>query len=313
VDAVGDMIFDRKIAALIATAGGEAPLAGVATVLAAADFTFGNLEGPLSSGGTQATSKDYTLRGDPRGVEGLKSAGFDAVALGNNHSLDYGVSGLMDTIATLDQAGIAHTGAGADRQAAAQIVYLRRSGTTVAFLSFSDVVPASFIAGPDHPGVAQGRGNMDHVTRAIAQAKKHADHVVVAFHWGVQYSESFSDLQKTEARSAIDAGADIVLGHHPHVIQGVEIYKHKLIAYSLGDFVFDHSSRRTGEAFILEAELGPAGLGTIRAVPVYLDGSGAPRIVHGSEASTILVRLKLLSPANTIVHVSGDTATVTAR
>ncbi|TLM98076.1 MAG: hypothetical protein FDZ75_03205, partial [Actinobacteria bacterium] len=110
----------------------------------------------------------------------------------------------------------------------------------------------------------------------------------------------------------IDAGADMVLAHHPHVIQGVEFYNGKLIAYSLGDFVFDHYSRKTGEAFILEATLGPDGTSSATAIPVYLDSYGRPEYVTGAEARTILKRLaKISQPYGTNVTIDGDVARIT--
>ncbi|MDO9108452.1 MAG: CapA family protein, partial [Coriobacteriia bacterium] len=115
VTAVGDMIFDRKVKALVQSAGGLAPLRHVASILDDADITVGNLESPLSSGGTKNTAKDVTFRGDPRGIESLKAAGFDFLSLGNNHVLDYGPEALADTVAALDTAGIGYAGAGADR------------------------------------------------------------------------------------------------------------------------------------------------------------------------------------------------------
>jgi poly-gamma-glutamate capsule biosynthesis protein CapA/YwtB (metallophosphatase superfamily) len=130
--------------------------------------------------------------------------------------------------------------------------------TTVAFLSFSHILPAGFIATDSKAGLAPGRTDMDAVAAAMPRPKTANDYVLVSFHWGVEYVDDANADQVRDGRTAIDAGADMVLSHHPHVIQGVEFYNGGLIAYSLGDFVFDHYSRKTGEAFILEAELGPA-------------------------------------------------------
>ncbi len=125
ISAVGDMIFDRQVKTLISSAGGAAPLAAVASHLSAADVAVGNLESPLSSGGVKNATKDVTFRGDPRGIEGLTSAGFDLLSMANNHVLDYGPDALADTVATLDAHGIAHAGAGADRDVAWKPASLR--------------------------------------------------------------------------------------------------------------------------------------------------------------------------------------------
>lgn len=311
VAAVGDIIFDRNVAKLIAAEGGTAPLADVAEQLARADVTVGNLESPVSERGTRVTGKEYTFRGDPRGVEGLVYAGFDAVSLANNHTLDYGPDALADTISSLDARGIAYSGAGADKAAAWQAAVIEVGDATVAYLAFSHILPPGFIATDSKPGVAQGRNNMREVQRAIGAAKKRHDYVIVSFHWGVEKVDDANAEQVRDARLAVDAGADMVMAHHPHVIQGVERYKDSLIAYSLGDFVFDHYSRKTGEAFILDMQLGPFGVGETTVTPVYLDTYGKPEYVSGPEASVILERLKLVSAKHdTIVEIDGDIGTV---
>ncbi len=311
VSAVGDMIFDRRVAELVRAEGGSAPLAHVAAHLKAADITVGNLESPLSSRGTRDADKDVTFRGDPRGIRGLADAGFDFLSLANNHVLDYGPVALADTIDALDERGIGYAGAGADRSAARKPAVRERRGASVAFLSFSHILPPGFIAGPERAGLAQGRGNMDGVAKAIGEAKAANDYVIVSFHWGVEYVDDANGDQVRDARRAIDAGADMVLNHHPHVIQGLEVYKDRLIAYSLGNFVFDHYKRKTGESIILDARLGPHGVADVRATPVYLDGYGRPKVVRGTEGQEILKRLKLISGRHgTSVTIEGDIARI---
>ncbi|MDI6900991.1 MAG: CapA family protein [Anaerosomatales bacterium] len=311
VAAVGDMIFDRRVKELVRAQGGEAPLADVASHLAAADIAVGNLESPLSEGGTQDADKDVTFRGDPRGADGLARAGFDFLSLANNHVLDYGSAALADTVALLDAKGIMHAGAGQDRTAAWRPAVKRVGNASVAFLSFSHILPAGFIATDSSAGLARGRGNMDAVEAAIRVAKAEHDYVLVSFHWGVEYADDCNGDQVTDAHRAVDAGADMVLSHHPHVIQAVEYYKGRLIAYSLGDFVFDHYSRKTGEAFILDAALGPAGVTDVRITPVYLDSYGKPEFVTGDEAEVILERLRDISAKRgATVAIDGDTAEV---
>jgi poly-gamma-glutamate synthesis protein (capsule biosynthesis protein) len=312
ISAVGDMIFDRQVKALVVSSGGSAPLAAVASHLSQADVTIGNLESPLSTGGVMNATKDVTFRGDPRGVEGLVASGFDFLSIANNHVLDYGPDALADTVATLDARGIAHAGAGANRAAAWKPAVIERDGTSIAYLAFSHILPPGFVATDSKAGLAAGRNNMDAVTTAIRSAKGKYDYVIVSFHWGVEYQDDANGEQVRDARAAVDAGADMVLAHHPHVIQAVEYYKNRLIAYSLGDFVFDHYSRKTGEAFVLDAALGPDGVTDVKVTPVYLDGHGKPEFVTGSEATVILDRLKAISAKrSTLVSIDGNTATVT--
>jgi poly-gamma-glutamate synthesis protein (capsule biosynthesis protein) len=307
VMAVGDMQFDRRVKELIGREGGEAPLRHVANHLATADITVGNLESPLSANGSPWPGKDVHFRGDPRGIEGLKTSDFTFLSLGNNHILDYGAEALMDTVASLDLAGIGHAGAGIDRAAAWKPAVATYGDTTVAFLSFSHILPAGFVSTKDKAGLAAGRTDMSAVTEAIREAKAGHDYVIVSFHWGVEYVDDANGDQVRDGRAAIDAGADMVLSHHPHVIQGIEFYNDGVIAYSLGDFVFDHYSRKTGEAFILEAELGPHGVAEVRAVPVYLQSIGQPKVVAGTEATAILQRLgRISSPHGTTVKIEND-------
>ncbi len=311
VAGAGDMIFDRQVKALIKLAGGEAPLARVAHLLKTADIAIANLESTLASSGSKNADKDVTFRGDPRGIESLKIAELDAVSLANNHVLDYGPEPLLDTIKALDSAGIGHAGAGKDKTAAWTPATIERKGTTTAYLAYSHIVPAGFIAQDDRAGFASGRRDMNLVEDAIREAKGTHDYVIVSFHWGVEYTDHPTAEQVKNAHRAIDAGADMVLAHHPHVIQGVEFYKDGLIAYSLGDFVFDHYSRKTGEAFILNASMGPDGITDVTAIPVYLDEYGRPEVVTGSEGRSILKRLKAISsPLGTTVKITGDTARI---
>lgn len=312
ISAVGDMLFDRQVRKLIELKGGAYPLSAVAERLSAADVTIGNLESMIASSGTPNREKDVVFRGHPAAIEGLKLAGFDAIALANNHTMDYGPQPLLDTIETLKAAGIGYAGAGKNLETAWTPATIERDGATVAFFSFTHILPAGFLAAEDRPGVASGKMDMTLIEDAVRSAKETHDYVIVSFHWGVEYKDFANADQVDKAHRTIDAGADMVLSHHPHVIQGVEMYKGRLIAYSLGDFVFDHYSRKTGEAFILEANLGPDGVTDAIAVPVYLDDVyGRPEYVYGSEAKVILQRLADISkPHNTQVIIDGDIARI---
>ncbi|RJQ55550.1 MAG: CapA family protein [Actinobacteria bacterium] len=311
VCAAGDIMLDRRVSDLIEAKGGEEPLAAVAHILKRAEVSVANLETPLSTRGSPKPGKDVTFEGNPKGIKGLSASGLDFVSLANNHALDYGPEALADTIELLDENGIGHAGAGADAKEAWSPAIKTLPGKRVAFLGFSYIQPSGFLASADRPGIAGARGVSNEIETAIEAAGRRAEFVIVSFHWGVEYTDYPVDNQKELGRLAIDAGADLVASHHPHVIQGIEVYKGKLIAYSLGDFVFDHFSRKTGEAFILEAAITPAKTLSAMAIPVYLDHNGKPEVVTGSDADSILGRLKEISEGfGTKMRIEDDVATL---
>ena len=301
---------DRGVGAFIATNGGPAVFAKVRSLFHGRDIAFVNLETPVSTRGTRNTQKSVTFRSPPALVTGLASGGINVVSLANNHALDYGAVALADTIHYLNKAGIAHAGAGANLKAAQAPAILSTPAGTVAVLAFTDIIPAGFPAGATRAGVNPAEPDRQAMLAAIRAAKAEARYVIVSFHWGIEYTTPPIAEQKSLAHAAIDAGADLVLGAHPHVLQGLELYHGKLIIYSLGDFVFDHYSQATGETIVLEVKLSPAGKPSVTCVPVYLNEStGVPAPVTGAEANNILTRFIALS-ANLGVHLSrsGNTA-----
>ncbi len=288
----GDVLGDRQVGVYIDKHGGAAPLAKVAHLLSDAHVAFVNLESPLSDKGARKTSKDVTFRGRVALVEGLASAGIDVVSLANNHALDWGAPALLDTIDRLTAAGVAHSGAGADLAAARAPALLVTPAGKVAVLAYTSILPEGFAAGADRAGVNPARPDQDRLLADVKAAAEAADWVVVSLHWGVEYEGYANGSQRELAHAIVDAGADLIIGHHPHVLQGFELYRDKLIAYSLGDFVFDHYSRVTGEAVILRMEIAQSGPPSFTLVPVYLaDPYGIPAVVTGAEADAILDRV----------------------
>ncbi len=288
----GDVLGDRQVGVYMDKHGGEAPLAEVAHLLSDAHVAFVNLESPLSDKGTRNTAKEVTFRGRVALVDGLVAAGVDVVSLANNHALDWGAPALLDTIDRLTAAGVANAGAGADLAAARAPALLDTPAGTVAVLAYTSILPEGFAAGAERAGVNPTRPDEERLLADVRSAAEAADWVVVSLHWGVEYEGYANAAQREFAHALVDAGADLVLGHHPHVLQGFELYRDKLIAYSLGDFVFDHYSRATGEAVVLRIEMTQSGPPTFTLVPVYLtDSYGIPWVVTGAEADTILDRV----------------------
>jgi len=308
---LGDMLFDRQVAKIIKDKGIAEIFSDVGDLLRSGDVVVGNLECPLSSRGAPVKNKEYTFRGLPEAAAGMRDAGITMVSLANNHMMDYGVDAFVDTTDLLDKVGISYAGAGMNRDEAYRHASIDVNGKRVAFFAYSSILPEGFWATSKKAGIAGARMKPSELQQAIEGVAGEHDFTVVSFHWGIEYEDYPQEYQREFARRAIDAGADIVIGHHPHVIQGIEIYRGKLIAYSLGDFVFDHYSRKTGETFVLKVELDDGELARVDIIPVYADFSGRPAIVEGKEAQAILSRLKTISePLKTEINITGDTAEV---
>ncbi len=311
----GDIIFGREVGTYIDMNGGASALAHVSDILATADITIANLEAPLTNNTSHPLpEKDVYLYGRPEGVESLIQSDITFISLANNHSMDYSGVGLKDTIEILDEAKILHAGAGMNEEEADKIAVTERSGKRVAFISWTDVIPKNFTAYKDSPGVASARLNMKAACNTVKKAKEDYDIVIIAMHWGIEYEDyTTPSLQNDPAYQLVDAGADVIIGNHPHVIQGIEFYKGSLISYSQGDFVFDHYSKKTGETFILEFDITHEGIQNVVATPVYLDDTyGIPRVVKGSDGQTILDRLRDISDGmNTRFDMHNDRAYIT--
>ena len=210
-----------------------------------ADYFVANEEFPFSNRGTPEKDKQYTFEVDPSKVDMIKEMGIDLVTLANNHTLDFGPDALLDTLDTLDKAGISHVGAGKNIEEAAEPVMVSIKGRKIAFIGATRVMPEAYwAAGESSPGLLAAY-DPSNLIEEIKQAKEQADLVVVYVHWGEERKEMPNEIQTTLAHDIVDAGADLVVGAHPHVLQGIEYYKDVPIVYSLGNFVFGSSIPKT--------------------------------------------------------------------
>lgn len=298
--AVGDLMLARSLGAALERDPTDSPLAGVAPTLRAADVTVGNLECALGTAGRPAP-KAYTFQGPPAAIDSLTDAGFDILSLANNHILDYGVAGLRETVALLDGAGIRHTGAGLDERQAHRPALLTVKGLKLAFLAYVNVPLegggyniANWEATGDEPGVAWAEPGR--IATDVAAARRDADLVIVLLHSGNEEEDTPNAIQRAAAYAAIDAGAALVLGAHPHTLQGIERYNGGIIAYSLGNFVFDGFEGTANESAILTLTLTRAGVRSFTWTPVLIV-DGRPELAEGRTAQAILARLERLSAA----------------
>lgn len=272
---VGDIMLSRFIGTLMEEKNNWVfPFQKIADATRAADITIGNLEGPISARGERVGSM-YSFRADPRAVEGLRFAGFDVLSIANNHILDYGADAFFDTLRILDENGIQYAGGGMDYGDAhtARIVDIR--GTKIAFLAYTNLISRALTAEESVPAVAGA--DAEAISRDIEKAKKRADIVVVLFHWGDEYAPRHNALQEDLAHAAIDAGAKLVIGHHPHVIQDTEKYNGGFIAYSLGNFVFDQNfSEETKRGLMLKIILRSGAIEKIEEIPISFNSAFQP-------------------------------------
>ena len=240
----GDVLLDRSVGRLIDRQGNDSIWGDVKSILNSADITMVNLENPLSHNGSREKDKQFTFRGKPEYVKALKSAGIDIVSLANNHIIDYGEIALLDTMKHLDGAGILYAGAGQNEDTASMPAYFDKGKIISAYLSSSHIIPfAHWRAGKGKPGVASAYDPARLLTE-VKMASEKADVVLVYLHWGEELNTQPVQYQKKLAWMLIDAGADLVVGSHPHVIQGLEFYRGRLIAYSMGNLVLQTAPER---------------------------------------------------------------------
>lgn len=210
-----------------------------------ADLFMINEEFPFSTRGEAAEDKQFTFRVDPSYVRIFQEIGVDVATVANNHALDFGVNAFTDSLDTLDQAGIARVGGGRTLSEAKAPVIRTVGDSTVGILGASRVIPvSSWAAGNARPGMFTAYDQAP-LLNEISDLSSQCDYTVVYLHWGIEKDEYPQEYQRKLAYACIDAGADLVVGSHPHVLQGFETYKGKLIAYSLGNFLFSNSTNPT--------------------------------------------------------------------
>ncbi len=267
--AVGDVMLDRGIDKQIRKYGIEWPFKGVRETTRGADLAFCNLECPLSARGIKVT-KPICFKADPANVECLTDGGFDMISLANNHSMDCSRPGLIETMHYLAKSGIAYIGAGDTPSDAALPVIMTLKGIRIAFLARNAWLPEGAWFRPDAPNSSYL--DTETIESEVRQASEQADVVIVSLHWGIEYRMHSQPAQVELAHKIIDAGADLILGHHPHVLQKVEKYHGGVIAYSLGNFLFDSPFKNCKQTTILTCHLTKSGVSDIVQIPIEVEG-----------------------------------------
>ena len=270
--AVGDVTFGNRVAEAIATRGPAYPWQSTGRILRSADVATANLEGAVSTRGTPVPEKQFHFRGPPSALSGARrAAGLDVVNVANNHTLDFGRIAFLDTLRIARQNGIATVGGGADLTAARRPVIVERGGMRIAFLAYSDVRPEGFTSARSLGGTAPA--DVAAIRADVLSARRRADVVLVWMHWGEELARTTNDRQRLFASAALNAGAQVVLGSHSHLLQAiVRPTRRALVAWSLGNFVFPPSSPGTDRTAILHLDLARDGVRAHRLQPVRIVG-----------------------------------------
>jgi Bacterial capsule synthesis protein PGA_cap len=271
---VGDVMLAETPGRVIKQ--GRDPLAPFSAILNSADVRVANLECVVAAGGTADPSKPYSFRAHPRTLKVLQRH-FDAVGLANNHSGDYGPTAFGEMLSLLDRSGLAYFGGGRNLAKAHEPLILERKGLRIALLGYNEFFPRSFEANEDTPGIAWSED--EQVIYDIVKARQdfRADIVIPVMHWGWEHDLLASQRQRQLARLMIDAGADAVVGGHPHVTQDIEHYRGKPIIYSLGNFVFDgFSDAKNNTGWLLRLEVDRQGVRHWQTVVARIDKEGTP-------------------------------------
>ena len=296
---VGDVMLGRGVAA--AHRDPTVTLGPMAPLLRRADITVGTLESTLSTRGTPTQGGD-SFAADPGVLRGLAASGFDVLSLANNHVGDYGRAALLDTLRAFRGTGIASFGAGRDLASATRAAVVERDGVRVGLLGFN-AIGETPRAGPATPGALSvrmpprtgplRRDDLAHVLRAVRRLDRRVDVVAVMPHWGTQYTHAPEPVQRVVGRRLVEAGADLVVGGHPHWVQAIERHRGATIAHSLGNFVFDMDfMEQTMEGVALTATITGDRVVRVELAPYRMDATFTPRPLRGAAGRAVLADLR---------------------
>ena len=288
---VGDIMLSRGVGRrMVAENDFTYPFQLIRENLAAADLTFANLECPVSDQGKEKGHL-YSFRADPKVIEGLLSAGIDVVSVANNHMYDWGPEALLDTVRRLREAGIRPVGAGSNDLEAHYPQLVQIGDLRLAFLTYVEIQPQYATAAPGKPGVAWLEP--ERVLADIRFARPLADLVIVSPHWGVEYATKPTRAQVDLAHKIIDAGADLIVGTHPHVIQQVEEYNGRWIAYSLGNFIFDQKARGTNRGLMLRVRIEGKQIAEVVQVPISISAESQTSLTPPADAVLVEAQVRI--------------------
>lgn len=266
---VGDMMTGRHVEEVADQEGYESLFQYAKPTLESADYTLGNFENPVvdNPDETEEADKIINLSSKSGAIDGLEDAGFDAVNLANNHLMDYQYEGLNETLQAFENSSIDVVGAGSNEDEAHGYTMSTHNGMDVATLGVNDITYANMEqAGPNSPGISTSQDPSAYID-AVQEADQEADLVIVNVHFGQEYDSTPTTRQRQMTEAIADAGADVIVGTHPHVLQSAEVYNDTFIMHSIGNFVFDQGWTRTRDSVIANYSLASDGTAHLEMQP----------------------------------------------
>ncbi len=293
--AVGDVLLDRKVKLKIEKNGVHYPFEKTKDFVSQHDIAFFNLECPLAdSTGGFPINKKYSFRADTANIKAIKEAGFTIASVANNHTIDYGKNAFLQTIENLQNNEIFAVGGGKNQAAAFAPLLFEVKGESFAVFAVLEFLleGTTFTENTAYPAFAQ----INRLCDSIEKYQDNVDHILVSFHWGDENAQKPHARQKEFAHKVIDSGADLVIGHHPHILQGIEVYKEKIILYSLGNFVFDNSGKLQNQSLIFSCVFQNGQLKNPQLIPVKINNT-RPEMADEKTQNEIFSYLDTLSSA----------------
>lgn len=289
--AVGDILLDRGIRASIQSNSVDYPFEHVSEFINDFDLAFCNLECPVSAVG-QSTGKIYCFRADTSYFSGVQDAGFNLFSLANNHIIDWGEKACLDTKQLIEKNNLYVVGAGKDQVEAQAPLFIKMNGLKFAFLASVGIPLKDMIWPISKPGPAQA--NLEQLVELILKIRQSIDYIVVSLHWGTEYEHLPRSHQVIWAHTLINAGADLIIGHHPHVLQSIEYYNNRVILYSLGNFIFDQHKLYQRQSGIFSCIFKKGRIDSICFHPVLLQDF-QPRLAQDTVFELIVQKINVIS------------------
>jgi len=298
VVAVGDIMLAGNAKGFLEEKGYAYPFQDhrLAKVISAADVAFANLEYPITRGGRAFPDKQFTYQGSKASLAAIRRAGFDFLSLANNHIMDYGEEGLRSTMLACERLKLTHAGAGTRLGDARSLRIIAKDGVRYGLLAYSLTYPPEFWASDENAGTVYGGRTI--LEQDIPRAAREVDILIVSFHWGEELNPQPRPYQIELAHRAVDLGASIVLGHHPHIPQPIEVYRGVPIFYSLGNFAFGSWSANTTFSFVAEIRFAGSRPTRVSLHPINVNNYVVlfqPRALKGQAARDIIAYLRDIS------------------